>query len=262
MRTLIIQSYRRHDRARWIEACLDSVRDWATLRGYAYEFVDDRLFDYAPEWVRQRCGGQILPITDVARLYLLRDYLQRDWDRVVWIDADVLVFAEDRFVLDDHAAYALCHELWLRVEADGEIRMGEAVNNAVLLVQRGHPMLDFWIFATAEILRNRTPQQINSLTVGTTFLTNLGRALPLRVLRNVGLFTPPLIRDLAAGGGAILDHWAARCAEPIGAANLCASMQGREFSDARVDAADMLRAVEILSGTRGEVVNGRLTAAA
>src|SRR4029079_13839139 len=93
MQTLVIQSYRTRDVAAWISACLRSVQAWAAAAGYRYEFVDDRLFDYAPAWVRERCGKQLLPITDVARMYLLRERLAHGWDRVIWVDADVLVFA-------------------------------------------------------------------------------------------------------------------------------------------------------------------------
>lgn len=255
MRTLIIQSYRTHNVASWISDCMHSVRAWADERSYEYEFVDDHLFDYAPGWVRQLCGAKILPITDVARMYLLREYLQRGWDRVVWVDADVLVFASQKFVLDDAAPYSLCRELSVYVNPEREVRFDEMVNNAVLLVTPRQPMLDFWIFAVEEILRDSVPDEIDSLTAGTRFFTNVAMAMPVRVLQNIGLFTPPLIRDIAAGGGALLEQWVARFGRPIGAANLCASMQDREYSGARVGAADMQRAVEVLLNTRGELVN-------
>ena len=58
MRTLVVQSYRTRDVAAWIAQCLASVRDWAARRGFAYDFVDDRFFDYAPPWVRERCARQ------------------------------------------------------------------------------------------------------------------------------------------------------------------------------------------------------------
>ncbi len=261
MRTLIVQSYRTSDVAPWITDCLRSVRSWAAGLGYAYEFLDDSFFDYAPVWVRKRCGSQILPITDVARLYLLRDRLRVSWDRVVWIDADVLVFAPEKFVLQD-APYGLCFELWSRTAANGEPEFGEAINNAVLQMTPQQPLLDFLIFASEEVLRTRAQEQINTVVVGTRLLSALGSVMPLRVLQNVGLFTPQLVRDIAAGGSELLARWAIRFGRPIGAANLCASMQGRQFSGARVDAADMQRAVDMLLRTCGDVVNVPLLASA
>jgi hypothetical protein len=255
MQTLIVQSYRTHDVAPWISDCLQSVRAWAAARGYSYEFVDDRLFDYAPAWVKQVCGTRILPITDIARMYLLRERLESGCERVVWIDADVLIFAPELFVLDDTAPYALCRELWMRATPGQEIEFGEAVNNAVFLVTQQQAVLDFWIFAVEEILRTRAANEISSLTAGTRFFTNLARAMPLRVLQNVGLLTPLLVRELATRSGVLLGRWTARFGRPIGAANLCASMVDRVASGVRVDAAGMQAAVDALMTTRGAVVN-------
>jgi hypothetical protein len=258
MRTLIVQSYRTHDVAPWIDACLRSVRAWAAERGYAYEFVDDRLFDYAPAWVRQACGRHLLPVTDVARMHLLRELLQRGWERVVWVDADVLVFDPPRFVLDDAAPYTLCHEVWARIGPEGEAQFGQAVNNAVLQVTARQPVLDFWIFATEEILRSAAPHEIDALTAGTRFFTELAAVMPLRVLFNVGLFTPPLIREIAEGGGALLDQWALRFGRPVGAANLCRSMQDGDRAGVRVSTETMKQAVDVLLSTRGAIVNERI----
>ena len=258
MKTLVVQSYRTRDVAAWISACLRSVQAWAGQAGYHYEFVDDRLFEYAPAWVRERCRDQLLPITDVARMRLLRERLQQGWDRVVWVDADVLVFAPERFVLDGDAPYALCHELWLRVYAAGEIESEEKVNNAVMLLTQRQPMLDFWIFAVDEILRAHAMHEIGPLTASTLFFTDLATIMPLRVLRNVGLLSPPVVRDIARGGGAVSREWARQFGHPVGAANLCASLQDRPSAGAVVGAAEMDAAIEVLLRTRGSVLNGHL----
>jgi hypothetical protein len=258
IKTLVVQSYRTGDVAPWIRTCLESVQAWATARGYRYEFMGDRLFEYAPLWVRKRCGGQILPVTDVARMYLLRERLRLGWERVVWIDADVLVFAPERFALDDSAPYTLCDEVWLRLSHTLETETVEKVHNAVMMVTPRQPMLDFWIFAVEEILRAHAPQDIGPLTAGTHFFTNLAKTMPLRVLRNVGLFSPPVVRDLASGGGESVRRWAQDFNHPIGAANLCASLQDRELAGVRIGADEMQRAVDILLRTRGAIVNDYL----
>ena len=257
MQTLIVQSYRTHDVAPWIGQCLHSVRAWSAQCGYRYEFVDDALFDFAPEWVRQKCGAQRLPVTDVARLYLLRERLGQGWQRVVWIDADVLVFAPDQFALDLSAPYALCSELWVRAFAGKPVEFVEKVNNAVLQVACGQPMLEFWIFAIEEILRVHAPQEIGPLTAGTLFFTDLAKAMPLRVLHNIGLFSAPLLLELAEGGGALTDEWARRFGHPIAAANLCASLQDHDSHDLRIDTSVMQRVVDALLRSRGDIVNRR-----
>jgi len=252
MQTLIVQSYRTHAVAPWIGTCLKSVQAWAAASGYAYEFVDDRLFDYAPAWVRQRCAAQLLPVTDVARMHLLRERLQQGWQRVVWVDADVLVFAPERFVLDRDAPYALCHELWLRIDAAGRVDSEEKVNNAVMLVTREQPMLAFWIYAVEEILRAHAPHEIGPLTASTRFFTELATIMPLRVLRNVGLLSPPVVRDVAADGP-LPREWARRFGHPVGAVNLCASLQDRVSAGAVVGERELQRAVDVLLHSRGGV---------
>jgi len=258
MRTLVLQSYRTSDVAAWIRACLGSVQAWAETAGHRYEFVDDRFFDYAPEWVRRRCGKQLLPITDVARMRLIRERLAQGWERVIWVDADVLVFAPESFAIDPTMPYALCHELWLRVNAQGALESEEKVNNAVMVLTREQPMLNFWIFAVEEILRAHAPHEVGPLTASTLFFTDLARIMPLRVLHNVGLLSPPVVRDLARGGGAIAREWARRFGRPTAAANLCASLQDKDSAGATVGAEELLQAAQALLRTRGALLNDAL----
>jgi len=173
---------------------------------------------------------------------------------VIWVDADVLVFAPERFNLDGDAPYALCQELWLRVDGAGGIQTQEKVNNAVMLLTRGQPLLDFWIFAVEEILRAHAPHEIGPLTASTQFFTDLATIMPLRVLRNVGLLSPPVVRDLGEGG-ALAREWNRRFGHPIGAANLCASLQDRPTAGAVVGAPEMQRAVDALLRTRGRILD-------
>ena len=257
MKTLIIQSYRTRDVAAWITTCLESVRAWAAARGHDYEFVDDALFDLAPAWVRERCGTQILPVTDVARLYLMRERLRLGWQRVVWVDADVLIFAPERFVLDNRMPYALCREVWLSWHGD-RIETAEFVNNAVIVMTQSQPILDFWLFAAEEILRTHPPGPVEKLIVGTRLLTDLAKAMPLRVISNVGLFSPPVIRDIAHGGGPSVQAWSQRHGHVVDAANLCASLQDREAGGTRIGAAELEQAVQALLRSNGAIVNDHL----
>ncbi len=261
MKTLIIQSYRTSDVASWIAICIASVRSWAAAAGHDYEFVDDALFDFAPAWVRERCGTQILPVTDVARLYLMRERLRQGWQRVIWVDADVLVFAPKRFLLDEPMPYALCREVWLSLHGD-RAETAEFVNNAVIVMTQAQPILDFWLFAAEEILRTHPPGPVEKLIVGTRLLTDLAKAMPLRVINNVGLFSPPVIRDIARGGGPSVQAWSRRYGHVVDAANLCASLQDREAGGARIGAEDLEQAVQALLRSKGAIVNDHLVASA
>jgi len=231
-----------------------SVRDWASLRGYEYEFVDDRLFDYAPAWVRERCGAQKLPVTDVARLHLLRERLAQGWQRVVWIDADVVVFAPQRFMLDDTAPYALCPEFWVRSTPSGRLEVIEKVNNAVTVITRDQPMLDFWIFAVEEILRVHSTEQIGPLITGTIFYTDLAKIMPLRVVQDASLISPSTVNDIANGGGRYLELWKRSVPGRVSAINLCASLQDQRYHNVCLSADDMQRAVDVLRDGEGAIL--------
>ena len=68
--TLVVQAYEAGATPGWIDRCMRSVREWAASRGYDYAFTD-RFFGLAPDWFRTRCGSQLGPLTDVARLVLI-----------------------------------------------------------------------------------------------------------------------------------------------------------------------------------------------
>ena len=257
MKTLVLQSYRTHDIPDWIGTCLTSVENWALQSGFAYRRIDDEFFTYAPEWVRQRCGAQIFPVTDLARLNLLREALTQDFDRAVWLDADVLVFAPEQLRVETSAGYAFCHEVMLGELADGRIHISEpSLNNAAMVFERGHPMLEFYRFATEAVLRHAPPGPIERTAVGPTFLRALNGAMPLERLTNVGLFTPRLMVDIAAGGPHLCAPYARQFGYPMAAANLCHFT--RHFADAGARARlDRLfnQAIGVLLDTRGAVLN-------
>src|SRR5258706_16177245 len=90
MRTVVYQSYRTNSVPTWITRCLESVREWAKCQGFDYVFIDDRLFEYAPQWYRTKVKDDILLISDLARLKLAKEFLDQKYQRTIWVDADVL----------------------------------------------------------------------------------------------------------------------------------------------------------------------------
>jgi hypothetical protein len=135
-----------------------------------------------------------------------------EYPRVVWVDADVLVFGA--LALPEGRDFYACREIW-----EGEPR----VNNCTLVFSRGTSFLPFWI-DTAMASMRAAAGKLDSLMIGTRFLTALDRAESLPQLQTVGLFSPTILADLAAGGGARLDAYRA-LAGPLAAANLCLSFR-------------------------------------
>ena len=257
--TLIVQSYRTHDVAPWLLTCMGSVRAWAAGQGHAYEFVDDALFDPLPDWYREKCGPHILPMTDLARLLLMHDRLAQGWRRVVWMDADMLVFDPERLRIDIRSDCAFCREIWVDRGPDGMPKASFLVNNSVTVMTAGSPMLPFMIHAALQIMCNTPAEKVDHIIVGTRFLTQLSQLMPIELLMQVGMVTPALGDELSRDGGDELARlFAAQSRQPIAAANLCASLSEREMAGVRLGSDGMARVVERLMASRGEVVNRHL----
>lgn len=253
--TLVVQSYRRHDVPAWIARCIVSVRSWAAHAGFAHELVDDTLFELLPGWFRERCGAELLPQTDVARLLLIRERLRAGAGRVIWLDADVLVFAPARLRLEPIGGYAFCAESWIERTADGGVLASRRINNAAMVMEAGNPMLDFYLHACLENAARRPV--IGKLDFGPQLLGQIARVLPLASITSVGMVSPLLGVELARGGGPVCAAFALACGQPIGAANLCASLVGAvpDYDAAAVDAA-----MDCLETTAGDVINKHLRA--
>jgi hypothetical protein len=170
------------------------------------------------------------------------------------VDADVLVFAPQRFVVDDRWSFALCHEIRIAPGNDHRVRTVEGVNNCVSLYRRGNPFLQFQIFACQSIVANAS-RPIGFLDAGTRPLTGLSRHVPLPLLTTVGLFTPRILEDIVAGGGEFLRAHADARKGPVYAANLChsATLPGRRLVPLAESV--FLDAIERLVETRGAIVN-------
>jgi hypothetical protein len=256
MTTVVLQSHRREGLPPWVERCIESARLWAARSGYAYERLDDAFFAPVPAWYRERVGGEAVRMSDLARLLQARRLLAHH-ERVVWVDADVMVFDPERFTVEAPQGYAFCREAWLSLSAtgDGRVLCSQRVNNAVSVFARGNPFLDFYVHACESIVR-RASGPVGKLDVGTQFLTHLHQAMPLPLLGSVALLSPPVLRDLAAGGGPLLHLYRDRFGGPARAINLCASLRGQEVGGVRLDDALFEAAIERLVATNGEALNG------
>ncbi len=252
MRTVVFQSYRVVDVPPWLATCMESVRAWAGRSGFEYRFYDDRFFDRVSREYRERVAGRMLPMADRARLAVAGELLEEGADRVVWVDADVVVFDPERFRIEAPEGFALVRERWSHVK-QGSIQVEPRVNNSVMVFDRDNPFLDFLVWATEK----------TSLVEGThqwAFSTGLLTSMHMNVIRLplldcVGILSPWAIKELVgAGGGPVLGAYLTVVKEPLGAWNLCGSYAGKNASGVLNTHADYGQVVErFLAGGADEL---------
>lgn len=248
MTTVVYQSFRERDVPPWVQRCIESVREWAVGRGWAYRFYGDDIFDRLPRGYREAAAGRAPVLTDLGRLLLARELLASGFRRTVWLDADVLVFDPGGFDIPvTEGDYAFGREIWVQGQAGGELRVYRNVHNALAVFTRGNPMLDFYVYACERIVGRigaGGPPQI----VGPKLLKVLHGLLDMPLLGDVAMLSPRVLSDLAGGRGAALDRLARETVWPVHAANLCLSLAGGEHDGVRVDDALLEAVTESLLG--------------
>lgn len=257
MKTIVLQSYRKSDVPAWMTACMASVRRWAQSRGWAYEFMDDAFFALAPAWARERCTGNPYAVTDICRLVWQKQMLDQGWERAVWADADVLVFAPDTLDIPIGRGHGFARELFLQVAADGRAVPIHGVNNALMAFERGDHMLAAYLEACYARLRALAPGPVPRTALGPAILAELATQHDLRLIEGVGLFTLAMMQDLAGGGGTHAREYLRLSATAPAAANLCHFLRNatRTTDRPQFDAI-YNRAVELLLATQGGVIAG------
>jgi len=236
MTTIVCQSYRDRDVPAWIATCLASVRDWTERQGWAYCFIGDALFERLPDWYRQKTRERPVVATDLARLLLAQECLQAGYERAIWLDADVLVFAPARLAMETPQGYAFGREVWIQRQRQ-QLRAYRQVHNAVCAFARDNPFLAFYIHACQRVVRRHQGNMVPQL-VGPKLLSALDSWLALPALPEVALFSPLVNRDVLAGGGPALSLHRQHAGSAIGAANLSASTADRDWEGIRLTAAD------------------------
>ncbi|MCE9618528.1 MAG: hypothetical protein K8R92_01300 [Planctomycetes bacterium] len=257
MKTIVYQSYRTSRVEPWIATCMKSVKAWAESKDFEYRFFDDSFFEYAPDWYRDKVNHQICPVTDLARLVAAKEFLANGYERTIWIDADMLVFAPEKLAIDLESDFTFCHEVWMVPEAAGTNHVSHRVNNSVTAFCKGNVHLDFFIDACQRIARHKP--EIGKLDVGTLFLTQLRNALPFPLLENVGMLSPALMTDIALDMPHRLIEYARHLSAPLACANLCGSLQGQNFQGAVADDSIYEKAIDTLLSDRGESINRHVT---
>ena len=242
--TLVYQSYRTTNVPVWITQCLKSVKDWAESKEYEYKFIDDELFEYAPQWYREKVQHNVQLVSDLSRLVLARHFLEEEYERVIWIDADVVIFDPDNFSLSTSDGAHFCREIWIDEDRQKNIVHQEKINNSVSIFHHQNAMLDFYIDACHRVVAKNI--KIPPVLVGTSFLTALHKIYPFDIIRTVGIISPALVYDLVKNQDTFIESYLDRHGSEVFAANLCGSMSGKSFRDLGINDAVMEKVVEKL----------------
>lgn len=226
--TVVVQSFREHDVPPWVERCLATVRAWAGQCGFVYRMKGDEFLQLAPDWYRRKARKFITVATDLARLVLARQCLKEGFDRVVWIDADIVVFRPELLRVDLDAPYAYCREVWIESHGASHAEPHLKVNNAACAFRSDSlAHLDEYIDSCISIVRE-LPRVHDHTEVGTRFLTALHRRRPLPILPGFGLLCPAVMKALLQRDDALLNRFVEWQGGPLYAVNLCNFLRARQ----------------------------------
>ncbi len=221
---LVLQSFREQAVTPWVSRCLESVRAWADGCGYAYRFKGDALFDLLPDWYRHKVGERTPVLADLARLlWMNRCLAEREAEWVVWVDADVLVFAPELLAVAPQTSCFFGRELWVQ-ESAGRVRTYRNVHNAWCGFRQGCVVLPFLIDAVQRLVKRVDPDHIAPQFVGPKLLTSLHNLVGFELDERVGALSPLVVGELVNQPGPALASLRQALEQPLAAANLCASL--------------------------------------
>jgi len=241
LKTIIFQSQAKSNMQPWVEACLETVRIWATQTSVDYQFLGDEIFEFVPEYLRYKFKDQPVILTDLARLRLLNSALNDAYDRAVWIDADLLVF--NPYALDlIKAFHAVGREVWVQ-KAGSQLKVYRKVHNAFLMGTKDDSFLPFYADAAETMLR-RAEGPLVPQFIGPKLLTAQHNITALHVQESVGMVSPLALRDALNGGGPALDLTLAGHERGLDAVNLSASLLGIKSDEVCHGEADYEKFIE------------------
>jgi hypothetical protein len=262
MKTIVYQSYRGNETPSWLLTCMQTVKNWAEAKGYDYQ-REDNFFDYVPDWYIDKAQGKINVIADLARLEIAKKFLDSGYDKTIWMDADVVVFAPDDLIIDTTEDYLLCREVWLDTQDDKNLEEGtlfylKKVTNSFVYFTQNNSFLDFYRYATKSIVKNQT-DPLSRLAVSTNFLSNLYKIMELPLFPNMGLFSPILMQGIVEDRSKVLQLYAKALITPVYAANLCLSFRNQYNKGIMVTDEFFEQVIDKLIQNKGEMINQYLS---
>ncbi len=233
--TIVLQSHTQPLPAGWMLRCIKTVEQWASDNHFDYQFYDDSIFEFIHPDLRQKLRQKTVIASDLARLYLLKHYLEKNYDTVIWCDADFLIFRPERFKPIDQS-YALGREVWIQHAKPGGRPVSHIkVHNAYLMFRKNNAFLDFYI-DTAERLLTMNRGSMPPQFIGPKLLTAIHNVAQCPVAESAAMFSPLVIKDIIFGSKTALSLFQQKSRYSIDAANLCASLYVRnKISDDQMD---------------------------
>lgn len=242
MRTVVLQSHRQPLPYDWLHPCIDSVKRWAEVNGFEYQWLGDELFDELTSTQRKHTHRQRVVASDLARLHKVARALADGARRVVWVDADTLVINSGALNLSERGC-AVGREIWIQPSStlDGTPKVYAKVHNAFMVFCEGDSFLPFYIDAASRLLERHEGPYVDQF-IGPKLLTALHNLVQFPVIENAGVLSPSVIANLNHGGGEYLDAFCRRLQRIPASLNLCASsVRSGELSDQSMhDVIDLL----------------------
>ena len=186
----------------WIEACLTSVRSWASEQDYAYRFLGDDLFALVPQWYRLKVADRRPIIADLARLlWMQKIFAEEQIDTVIWLDADTLVFDKTGLSIEFEQSALFGREHWLQNDKHGKPRVYRNVHNAFCAFQRENPVLEFLIYAIERLVARVDAMSIAPQFVGPKLLGSLHNLVGFQTDDRFGAISPMHATEIVKLGG-------------------------------------------------------------
>ena len=211
---------------------MDSVERWSAAEGFAYRRLGDELFDVLDAALLAKTREQLVVATDLARLHWMQCLL-RDYQAVLWLDADSLILGGCEFHLPD-TDFAVGRETWVQAH-DGRPRLYRKVHNAALFARRGGVELPFYLRTARHLLSQYAHTHMPAQFIGPKLLTALHNIAGFDVLEQANALPPLVARDLLNEGGRYLDAYRLALTQQPFVLNLCASsVSGGQFSEGQM----------------------------
>ena len=225
MKTIVYQSQAPSKLGGWMQRCCESVQAWAYDMDAEYRFLDDELFGYAERALQEKFANQPVILSDVARLRLMQSGLAEGYDRVIWCDADLLIFRPESLRLGT-MPHAVGREVWVQWSAD-KLKSYRKVHNAFLMATSEDSFLPFYA-DSAEALLTAAEGPLVPQFIGPKYLTAQHNIRALHVQEDVGMLSPLALADIVREGGDALRRMLEGHPQGLNAVNLCASYESRE----------------------------------
>lgn len=206
---------------------MDSVKRWANNKNYSYVFIDDSFFTYAPTWFHEATNSQRHLVSDYARLELATIYLEKEWNIVIWIDADIFICDVNSFEIDNRYSYLLCRELWM-TKRDEKVTFSNRINNSIMMFKKDNQFLNFYMDASRKIVSTKK-HNCRHTEIGTQFLSGIPYKLPL--LKTVACLSPLLLSAFARQRLDLISTYCHEFSAPIYAINLCLTFRNWLYED-------------------------------